>query len=257
MTQGIFIVVTAHNEAASLAATLGALGEAFPGAYICVADDGSSDATAQIARAAGAAVVSSGRVIGKGGAATLAARKVLERMAFLGEVTPTPAGAAEAGEGAGVAGGESEQPGGSDQAVILLCDGDLGASAARLGSLVGAVCAGEADVAVAAFARRVGGGVGLAVGFARWAIHRRCGLELHASISGQRALHAQALRDVLPFAPRFGMEMGMTIDAARAGYRVLEIELDLEHRATGRTLAGFIHRGRQLLDFLRVYRARG
>jgi hypothetical protein len=52
------------------------------------------------------------------------------------------------------------------------------------------------------------------------------------------------------------MEMGMTIDAARAGYRVREIELDLEHRATGRTLGGFLHRGRQLVDFVRVYLSR-
>ena len=48
----------------------------------------------------------------------------------------------------------------------------------------------------------------------------------------------------------------MNIDAVRAGLRVGEIELDLEHRATGRTLGGFVHRGRQLLDFLRVYLAR-
>ena len=45
----------------------------------------------------------------------------------------------------------------------------------------------------------------------------------------------------------------MTIDAVRAGSRVVELELDLAHRATGRTLAGFVHRGRQLVDFVRVY----
>jgi hypothetical protein len=53
------------------------------------------------------------------------------------------------------------------------------------------------------------------------------------------------------------MEIGITIDAVRAGYRVREIELDLEHRATGRTLGGFAHRARQLVDFARVYLARG
>jgi hypothetical protein len=58
---------------------------------------------------------------------------------------------------------------------------------------------------------------------------------------------------VLPLAHGFGMEIGMTIDAVRAGHRVIEIELDLAHRATGRTLAGFVHRGRQLVDFVRVY----
>jgi hypothetical protein len=62
----------------------------------------------------------------------------------------------------------------------------------------------------------------------------------------------------VPFAARFGMEIGMTIDAVRAGFRVREVELPLAHRATGRTLRGFLHRGRQLLDFVAVYlRRRG
>jgi glycosyltransferase involved in cell wall biosynthesis len=227
MTQSTFVIVTAYNEAASLGATLDALARAFPGALVWVADDGSSDATSEIAREGGATVVRSERMIGKGGAATLAAREVL---ATLGEHGET---------------------------VVLLCDGDLGDSAGGLLPLVDAVHAGQADLAVAAFARRVGGGVGAAVGFAGWAIRRRCGLDLCAPISGQRALRLGVLRDVLPFASGFGMEIGMTIDAARAGHRVIEIELELSHRATGRTLAGFIHRGRQLLDFVRVYCARG
>ena len=40
----------------------------------------------------------------------------------------------------------------------------------------------------------------------------------------------------------------MTIDALRAGLEVEEVELDLEHRATGRDPAGFLHRGQQLVD---------
>jgi hypothetical protein len=96
----------------------------------------------------------------------------------------------------------------------------------------------------------------LAVTFARWAIRRRCGLRTRAPLSGQRALRARVLADVLPFADGFGMEVGMTIDAVRAGYRVLEVELDLTHRATGRTPAGFLHRARQLRDVMRAYRAR-
>ena len=42
----------------------------------------------------------------------------------------------------------------------------------------------------------------------------------------------------------------MTIDAARAGLCVREIELPLRHRATGRDLHGFLHRARQLRDTL-------
>jgi glycosyltransferase involved in cell wall biosynthesis len=219
----IFIILAARNEADRLAGTLKALARAFPNAPVWVADDGSRDETSQIARAAGASVLRNERPIGKGGAATSAAQCALQRLRPPGD------------------------------AVAVLCDGDLGESAGQLGALVEEVRQQGADVAVAAFARRTGGGVGLAVGFARWAIRRRCGLRLQAPISGQRALHVQALKDALPFAAGFGMEIGMTIDVVRAGHRLHEVQLDLEHRASGRTPAGFAHRGRQLLDFLRVY----
>jgi hypothetical protein len=52
------------------------------------------------------------------------------------------------------------------------------------------------------------------------------------------------------------MEIGMTVDAVRAGYRVGEYEIDLEHRATGRDAAGFIHRAVQLRDFGLVFLSR-
>jgi hypothetical protein len=194
-----------------------------------VADDGSRDATGRIAAAHGAEVTGAGddrRAIGKGGAATAAVGPLL----FL---TSRP-----------------------DPPTFVFCDGDLGPSAAHLPALAEAVESGECDLAVASFAKREGGGFGIAVGFARWAIRRLTGLRLDAPISGQRAVRGDALPSLLPFAPGFGMETGMTVDAARAGLRVKEIELDLEHRATRRTLGGFLHRARQVTDFVRAYAAR-
>jgi glycosyltransferase involved in cell wall biosynthesis len=231
MASDTFVIVTAHNEADRIGATLAALALAFPGAPAWLADDGSSDATREIARRAGARVVGSERVIGKGGAATLAARDALRQA-------------------------EADAGGREREALFVLCDGDLADSAEELGALAEAVRRRDGDLAVAAFNRRVGGGLGVAVGFARWAIRRRCGLATRAPISGQRALRACVLQEVLPFARGFGMEIGMTIDAVRAGYTVVEIELDLSHRASGRTPAGFAHRGGQLLDFVRAYLAR-
>jgi glycosyltransferase involved in cell wall biosynthesis len=229
MALDTYVIVTAYNEAERIGATLAALARA--GAPVFVADDGSTDATPEIALVAGARVVRSERVIGKGGAATQAARNALHQARLDAE-------------------------GGEREAIFILCDADLGESAGELGALADAIRRGEADMAVATFSRRVGGGIGLARGFARWAVRRRCGLETTAPISGQRALRAQVLEDVLPFAHGFGMEVAMTIDAVRAGHRVAEIELDLTHRATRRSLGGFIHRGRQLGDFVRVYLAR-
>jgi hypothetical protein len=48
----------------------------------------------------------------------------------------------------------------------------------------------------------------------------------------------------------------MTIDAVRAGYRLGEYEIDLAHKATGKSLKGFVHRFRQLTDFAKVWWAR-
>jgi glycosyltransferase involved in cell wall biosynthesis len=226
MSDATVVIVTAHQEADRLPLTLAALADAFPGAHVVVADDASSDGTADVARGAGVAVVRSERNIGKGGCATLAAETVLARA------------------------WEPEPP------VFVLCDGDLADSARHLPALADAVRRGEADLAVARFERKVGGGIGAAKGFARWAIERRSGLRLDAPISGQRALSGEAFRVAVPFAARFGMEIGMTVDVARAGLRVREIELPLAHRATGKTWRGFLHRGRQLTDFLAVYIAR-
>jgi glycosyltransferase involved in cell wall biosynthesis len=224
VSDSLTVLVAARNEAERIAATIGALRGAFPRAAIWVADDASSDGTAELAMAAGARVVSRRRPHGKGANVTAAAE------AALSEARPPE--------------------------LVLLCDGDLGNSAARLEPLVAAVRRGECDLAVAAFSDRVGGGFGLALGFGRWAIRRRSGFEARAPISGQRAMRVEVLRAVLPFARGYGMEIGMTVDAVRAGYRVGEYELDLTHRATGRTVGGFVHRGRQLLDFGRAFLVR-
>src|SRR5215211_3871234 len=199
-------IVPPRTEADGGGETVRSRGEAFPGPRIWVADDACDDGTAEAAMLAGAEVVRRGRSHGKGGNVTAAADAALS-------VQPPPR-------------------------IVLLCDGDLGASAARLTPLVAAVERDECDLAVAAFRRRVGGGFGLALGFARWAIRHLSGAETEAPISGQRALRADALRATLPFAKGFGMEIGMTVDAVRAGYRLREYELDLEHRATGKNFSG-------------------
>lgn len=214
------IVVTARDEADRIAATLDALARAFPAARILVADDGSRDATAAIASSRAVEVVAGPRH-GKGETAGLACAHALSL--------------------------------GGEHAIYLLCDGDLGASAARLVALQDAVVGGSADLAIAAFEPSRGGGFGVTLGFARWAVRSTTGARLQAPLSGQRALRSQTLAAVLPFAAGFGMELAMTIDTLRSGWRVVEIPLELEHRWTARSVAGFRHRGRQLRDCFAVY----
>jgi hypothetical protein len=143
------------------------------------------------------------------------------------------------GKGQALTLAEREAPPGA----LLLCDADL---AGDLSRLVDA----DADVAVAAFAERHGGGFGIAKATARRLIRARAGVEAREPLSGQRALSAEARALVFPLAAGFGCEVRATIDAARAGLSVEEVELALCHRATGRDASGVLHRGRQLLDLL-------
>jgi hypothetical protein len=141
------------------------------------------------------------------------------------------------GKGQALTLAEREAPAGA----LLLCDADLE------GDLAGLVPDG-ADLAIAAFAERQGGGFGIAKRATRALIRARSGFRAREPLSGQRGLSASARAACFPLAPGFGCEVRMTIDAVRAGLRVEERELPLRHRATGRDAGGFAHRGRQLLD---------
>jgi hypothetical protein len=212
-------VVPARDEVGSIGAAVTALEPLVD--EVVVVDDASSDGTAAAALVAGASVLQASRNRGKG----RAVEEALERL--------EPAD------------------------VWLLADADLGCTAARLAPLLDAVREGRADIAIAVFPELEGGGFGLVKATAAWAIARLTGFEAEEPLSGQRALSAAALATVRPLAPGFGLETAMTIDAVRAGLRVVEIPIDgLSHRPTGRGARGFVHRGRQGLDILAAAAAR-
>ncbi|HZD03035.1 MAG TPA: glycosyltransferase family 2 protein [Actinomycetes bacterium] len=212
-------LVPAHNEAGRVGATVTALRQ-LPGlAEVLVVSDGSDDATAAQALEAGAHCLDLPRNFGKGDALNAGLAALMERVAD--GLTPEPE-------------------------ALLLADADLGDTAAGLRALLVPVLAGEADVAVADLPPQPGaGGFGLAMGMARWGMARAGGRRMREPLSGQRALRWSVLPLLIPFAPGFGVEVAMTVDALRAGLRVVEVEVDLRHAATGRDLSGILHRGRQ------------
>jgi glycosyltransferase involved in cell wall biosynthesis len=221
---GRVVIVAARNEAERIGETLDALREALPGARLIVADDASTDSTRERALQRGAWLISRGRPHGKG---------------------------ANVGAAAEAAAGEF-----ADGDLVLLCDADLGATAGELTTLLDTVESGRCDLAIGRFADPQGGGFGFTLGYARRAVERRTGAAIEAPLSGQRAMRISRLRRLLPFAAGWGLEVGMTIDAIRAGDRIEEVELPLAHRVTGRTPAGFLHRLRQLRDIRRAVRER-
>lgn len=212
-------IVAAYERADTVAATVTALKPLAD--EVVVVDDGSGDATAACAADAGARVVRLAANVGKGGAVTAGVRAA------------------------------------PDAAVYLLVDADTGDTAAATTALLGPVLAGDVDMTIAVLpgAGR-SGGFGAVRRLAAAGIRRACGFEATAPLSGQRAVRGDLLRSLVPLARRFGLETALTIDAVRAGARVVEVPVDMGHRATGRSFAGFVHRGRQGLDILAALRPR-
>ena len=129
---------------------------------------------------------------------------------------------------------------------LLLCDADLVGDVRPL-------VATDADLTIAAFAERDGGGFGIVKRTARGLLRLATDIDLREPLSGQRAVSAAARTACFPVAGGFGCEVRMTYDAAAAGLEVEEVVLPLRHRATGRDFAGFAHRARQLRDVLLAF----
>ncbi len=207
MTHAVAIV-PAFDRADTVGATVTALRTVPDVLDVIVVDDGSRDRTAAAAAAAGARVIELARNRGKAAAVA-----------------------------AGVAASGAPD-------VYLLIDADLGGSAALAADLLQPVGQGEADMTIAVFGGAESpSGFGLVKAFAARVLRSETGLELAEPLSGQRAVRGPLMRS-LRLAPGFGLEIGLTLDAAERGARISEVEIGFSHRQTGRDLRGFAHRAR-------------
>jgi glucosyl-3-phosphoglycerate synthase len=212
-------LVPARDGGATVGATVVALSGMAGVDRVVVVDDGSTDDTSAAASAVGASVVRLAANVGKAGAVAAGLRAVPEADLY------------------------------------LLVDADTGGSAAGAAPLLAPVVSGQADLAIGVLPAGVTGGAGLMRRVAGWGIRRACGFEARAPLSGQRAVRGDLLRS-LTLAARFGLETAMTIDAVRAGARVVEIDVDMWHRATGGSFRGLLHRAGQGVDIARALRPR-
>lgn len=212
----ISVVIPAHNESERIVHTIKGIQSIPEVSEIIVVDDASTDVTAELARKAGATVISLPHNMGKG--------EALNR---------------------GVASSSGE--------IIALLDGDLGSSSAQARALMLPILNNQADMTIAQFPRaQKKGGFGLVKNLARSGILHFAGIESQAPLSGQRVMTRQVLEKVVPFASGYGVEVALTIKVAREGFRVLEVPTQMSHAETGRDLKGFLHRGKQFIHVARV-----
>jgi glycosyltransferase involved in cell wall biosynthesis len=218
----VAVVIPAHNESDRIAATVRGAAK-LPGVdIVMVVDDGSSDGTAAIAEQAGALVLRHARNRGKAAAMETGA----EGVRLLEERDPP-----------------------AEPRHLLFLDADLGETAVNAGPLTEPVLAGQADMTIAMFRSRVRlGGHGIVVKTSGAGIRRATGWQPTQPLNGQRCLTRAAFETARPLARGFGVETALTIDLLRKHMRVVEVEVDLAHRATGTDMKAQIHRARQLAD---------
>jgi glycosyltransferase involved in cell wall biosynthesis len=211
----VVALVAARNEAGRVRQTVEAIRRIEVVDEIVVVNGSSSDGTPREAWAAGARVIRAPQAGGKG--------RALE--GALAHLEPAD--------------------------LYLFLDADLGPTAEEGGILLQEVSSGRADLAIGVLPPDPRhGGFGLVKRLATSVIRAECGFRAREPLSGQRALRREVLDAVRPLATGFGVEVGMTVDAVRAGFRVGEVPVAMIHLPTGRDLAGFIHRARQGWDVL-------
>ncbi len=206
----VSIIIPAYNSEDCIAQTLSGVKKITLVSEIIVVDNGSHDKSAELAKNAGAMVYRLEKNLGKGG---------------------------------GVRYGITKASGD----VLIFLDDDLGDAAAEAEKLLSPILNGEADMTIAAFppAKRKGG-FGFVKGLSRWGIKKCAGLTVQTPLSGQRVLKKEILQKV-SLADGFGLETALTIDVARAGFRILEVETNMTHHETGRSARDFLHRLKQFV----------
>lgn len=213
MTESVSVIIPAYNEGDIIAETLSALDFDWIGEIIVV-DDGSRDNTRDILYGFPVEVIAFANNRGKGEAVRTGCRR---------------------------ARGD----------IIALVDADTGDSVREIERLVEPVLAGEVEVTVAVLPVR-GGGLGLVRGLAARGLKHLTGREMKAPLSGQRVFRAELVDSFLPFAPGFGLELGMDLVILQQEIAFREVECDFCHRVTGQTWSGYLHRTRQFRDVLRT-----
>ena len=213
----IGVVIPAYNEEIRIKHTIKTLLHLPYIDRILVVDDGSLDNTAMVAVAAGAEVLSLTRNKGK----AYAMKKGYESM---------------------------------DTHIIVFLDGDIAEGAEQISNLVKPICEGKAAATIARFPMTPGkGGFGLVRTLAARGLQYLTGSTLSSVLSGQRAFLRNVISTEFFDYKGFGIEFGMTVDMLQKNVRILEIDVTMKHRTTGRDIQGFLHRFRQFNDILRVF----
>ena len=196
----VIAVIPARDAAATVGEVVRGVRHVLPTAEVVVVDDGSTDATGERAREAGAVVVRHESNRGKGAALESGFGEALRR--------------------------------GADAVIVLDADGqhDPASAPGLLEALEGAdmiVGSRERDRTGMPWLRRATNDV------TTWLVSLLARRRIHDSQSGYRAIRASVLRAVRPQSRRFEYESEFLIAAARAGFSIGEAPVPTLYNAPG------------------------
>jgi glycosyltransferase involved in cell wall biosynthesis len=203
---GIALVLPARNEAATVAAVIDRTPDTVAGLPVrcVVVDDGSTDATADLARLAGATVIGHATGRGLGAAVRTGLRHAVDRGAR----------------------------------VIAFCDADGEYAPEELDDLVLPILSGDADYVVGS---RFAGAIGRMHPHRRagnrvltWVLRHMTGTPISDGQSGYRALSASAA-DAAEIIHDYNYAQVLTLNLLRQGFRYAEVPISYTFREHGRS----------------------
>ncbi|MDY4128443.1 glycosyltransferase family 2 protein [Peptostreptococcus porci] len=215
------VIIPAYNESERIVDTINGINDLAEVDEIVVVDDGSSDNTAQVVKSID-----------------------IEKLKFYIQTK-------NYGKGKALEKGLEIMR--KDADIVVFIDADVGKTSSEVIKIIRPVLDDECDVAIARFRpASKKGGMGFVKRLAKDSVYEMTGVELNSTISGQRAFKREVI-DRFDFMPDgYGVEVGMTVDILKWGYRVNEYLVDMTHNETGRDLKGFIHRGKQYLHIKKI-----
>lgn len=212
MRNNVSIVVPAFNEEAYLETTLWTLKNEDWYEQLIVVNDGSTDSTGEICDKYGDKIIHFTKNQGKS--------KALQAGWKLAEGN-----------------------------IILCLDADLGETVTEAGKLLLPFHNSSIDAVIGVLPTQSKRGFGLVKKRAQQLIYKKTKHWIKAPLSGQRAFRRKFLPLLLSkHYHGFGVETAMTIDLLRQGATIVEVDVEMRHRQTGKSLKGFLHRGRQWLE---------
>jgi len=202
----VLVIVPAHNEAGSIAAVLSELREQAPDCDVVVVNDGSTDGTAAVARAAGARVIELSFNLGIGGAVQAGFKYAVER----------------------------------GYRIAVQFDGDGQHAADQIALLVAPVRAGESEMAIGS--RFLGSGEydgsawrKLGTRLLSWLCARVSGQRITDATSGFRAFGPRALSYLASYYPADYPEPEAIVLLSRRGLPMREVPVRMRARQGGRS----------------------